>query len=417
MKLHGEITVTPPVVGARAAYLTRFASTRRVRRDLAALAGLPDPCRTEAGLPLGDEGGYFVGAGGELGQDGELPGLPGAPGAGVVDPNRPPLGQPSLWCALTLRPGGGTLGGVADATPELPFEWLDYLVRHFFTPWGHQLQGELRWTGAQLDDAGVITVGPGGVVERSTARPGRVLERVRCSRCQLLTPAHDSRCLGCRSPWGPQAEAAEKALDGGQRAQQARNLAAAEGQYRAALEQLPRFAFARWSLGLCLGMQGKPGAPELLAAAIDDAPTARLRTQMREKYCGVAAQEKLDLLARAQAAKDAGRPLEALAELEVVLRVAGGQSPPLRAGAWALAAAARLALGQLDEADEACRQALAADPRSARAWFHTGQVARRRGALDDARAHYRQAAGQGGPWALEAERDLFELDDPLGRSG
>jgi hypothetical protein len=77
---------------AHAAYLRAFNHSRRMKRDAKKAALLSDPIREAAGLPPGPEGGYFVGGGGFRGQ---------AEDESVLDQNRPPKGQPGLWCQWT----------------------------------------------------------------------------------------------------------------------------------------------------------------------------------------------------------------------------------------------------------------------------------------------------------------------------
>lgn len=70
----GYFTVSPAMRPEHVAYLNKFSETRRMKRDVTVLAAMPDPIREAVGLPLGDEGEYFVGGQGEMGQDaGQLP--------------------------------------------------------------------------------------------------------------------------------------------------------------------------------------------------------------------------------------------------------------------------------------------------------------------------------------------------------
>lgn len=82
----GEWDVTPTLTPEHRAYLEAFASTRRMKRDVAKAAKLPDPIRRAAGLPLGYDGAYFVGGTGLKGQDTD---------DSVIDGNEPP-GSPSF---------------------------------------------------------------------------------------------------------------------------------------------------------------------------------------------------------------------------------------------------------------------------------------------------------------------------------
>jgi hypothetical protein len=37
-------------------------------------------------------------------------------------------------------------------------EWLQYLIAHFFEPWGIKLNGEIEWVGEDSNDRGKIVV-------------------------------------------------------------------------------------------------------------------------------------------------------------------------------------------------------------------------------------------------------------------
>ncbi len=65
----GHFSLDRPLTPEEAAYLHDFARTRRVRRESSKTELRPDPVRTAVGLPVGIEGGYFVGETGFCGQD------------------------------------------------------------------------------------------------------------------------------------------------------------------------------------------------------------------------------------------------------------------------------------------------------------------------------------------------------------
>lgn len=45
-------------------------------------------------------------------------------------------------------------------------EWLEYLIEHFFKPWGIKVNGIVRWQGEDLGDVGVISVKDNVVTEK-----------------------------------------------------------------------------------------------------------------------------------------------------------------------------------------------------------------------------------------------------------
>lgn len=131
------------------AYLRAFSSTRRMKRDAAKAELLPDPMRVAVGLPVGVEGGYFVGWGGLSGQDRD---------ESVLDYNSPPDGQPGLWCNWAPRHDYTALVWSGAEKFYDYVEWLEYLIVHFLKPWGYVLNGEVEWWGENREDRGTIYV-------------------------------------------------------------------------------------------------------------------------------------------------------------------------------------------------------------------------------------------------------------------
>lgn len=148
-EFRGEFNLDRPLDEAHATYLRAFNETRRMKRDAAATFGRPDPIRSSADLPVGIEGGYFVGEGGFHGQD---------DGGDVVEHNNPPTGQPGLWCQWTV--GDDNQSIVWDESEKFYdyTRWLEYIIEHFLAPWGYVLNGDVRWRGEEFGDDGTITV-------------------------------------------------------------------------------------------------------------------------------------------------------------------------------------------------------------------------------------------------------------------
>ena len=154
----GKFTLDCPLSAEHHAYLTAFASTRRMARDAKLTEARPDPLRAATGLPVGEEGGYFVGEEGFRGQ-----GLDGNRGrsastSDVIEYNQPPSGQPELWCQWIPTDDGAAI--VWDEGEKFYYyiEWLQYIVEHFLTPWGYTLSGEVAWNGEEPADFGKIMV-------------------------------------------------------------------------------------------------------------------------------------------------------------------------------------------------------------------------------------------------------------------
>lgn len=99
-EFYGEVTVTPPLNEAERTYLRRFSETRRMFRA---------------------NGPYYLGTG-QFGQDEE---------PDVWDYNRPPAGQPGLWCQwVPTADGTGIEWDGGEKFYDAP-EWMAYIIDHF----------------------------------------------------------------------------------------------------------------------------------------------------------------------------------------------------------------------------------------------------------------------------------------------
>jgi len=158
----GEWTVTPPLPPERVAYLKEFAGTRRVKRDPLIAENMYDPIRAVVGLPIGPDGGYYVGAEGFYGQNTDV---------SVIDGNGPPSGQPGLWCQW-IPSDDGTVIAWDSGEKFYEYEsWIAYLIEHFLKPWGHVLNGDIEWQGEDSDDRGVLRI-TNNVIEIGVGIPG-----------------------------------------------------------------------------------------------------------------------------------------------------------------------------------------------------------------------------------------------------
>lgn len=100
----GEFTITPPLNAAEVSYLRDFATTRRMDRE---------------------EGPYFAHDDGNFGQ---------TKTEGIRDFNRPPEGQPGLWCQWVPSSDGTTLEWDGGEKFYHADKWIKYLVEHFLRP-------------------------------------------------------------------------------------------------------------------------------------------------------------------------------------------------------------------------------------------------------------------------------------------
>lgn len=130
-EFRGRFLIEPVLRAKHAAYPAAFSRTQRIKRDAARTVFREDPVRLATGLPVGEDGGYFVGDTGEPGD--------GA-GADVLDANHPPSGQPELWYHWAPTPDGSAIVWDGRAKFYEYERWLAYLIQHFLAPW------DMLWT-------------------------------------------------------------------------------------------------------------------------------------------------------------------------------------------------------------------------------------------------------------------------------
>lgn len=145
----GQFNLDRPLSAEHAEYLVAFNDKRRMKRDPKIAETMPDPKRVAVGLPIGADGGYFVGGDGFSGQEHDV---------SVVDFNSEPAGQPGLRCGWWPSPDCCTIEWDGGEKFYFYVEWLQYLVAHFLKPWGYTLNGTVTWEGEGHDDKGRIVV-------------------------------------------------------------------------------------------------------------------------------------------------------------------------------------------------------------------------------------------------------------------
>jgi hypothetical protein len=160
----GSLSLSRPATEVEKNYLDKFSDTRRMKRNV---EKLHEMFKGEGGNPFaktreeiyGNEGEYFVGGLGSMGQTND---------ASVIDQNYPPgqtdwsysngEGQPGLWCQWILNGDGTQLEWDGNEKFYNYVEWLNYMIKHFFKPWGITLDGQIYWVGEDTSDQGVIKV-------------------------------------------------------------------------------------------------------------------------------------------------------------------------------------------------------------------------------------------------------------------
>ena len=153
----GQFNVIPAMKESHRLYLEAFARTRRMKRKSDVAEGLRDPVRQQAKLPIGPDGGYFVGSPNDIGQNHDN---------SIVNYNGAPQGQPGLWCQWVPNDDGTAIVWDESEKFDAYVEWLEYLIANFLEPWGYKLNGTVLWRGEDFHDIGRINVSDNDVTSQ-----------------------------------------------------------------------------------------------------------------------------------------------------------------------------------------------------------------------------------------------------------
>lgn len=158
---YGSLSFNKPVEDWLVEYINRFGDTRRMKRDVEKLkTTFPDWEKHCFNGDIGPEGAFFVGGEGFMGQDVD---------PSIVDYNRPPAGQPGLWCQWIINVDGELTWDGGEKFYHY-IEWLEYLIDKFFAPLGYILNGDIEWQGEGYEDFGTIHVVNNIVTEKCGIR-------------------------------------------------------------------------------------------------------------------------------------------------------------------------------------------------------------------------------------------------------
>lgn len=116
-------------------FLNKLATTRRMARSVDAKYGV--------------EGEFYVSGGGYYGQADE---------DNVINHNRPPKTQPSLWCQWVPTADGLHIEWDECEKFYNYVEWIIYIIEKILKPRGYILNGSVRWRGESFDDSGTIEI-------------------------------------------------------------------------------------------------------------------------------------------------------------------------------------------------------------------------------------------------------------------
>jgi hypothetical protein len=136
----GRFLLSKPLDKELHSYLLQFAQTRRMKRDTSQLYQDPDNHKD-----YGIEGEFYVGGLGDFGQD-EDP--------SIIDYNKPPSTQPSLWCQWVPSEDGTGIEWDGGEKFYNYKEWIKYILKNFLIPKGYDISGKVHYQGEDPDDFG-----------------------------------------------------------------------------------------------------------------------------------------------------------------------------------------------------------------------------------------------------------------------
>jgi hypothetical protein len=131
----GHFKLDRPLDEETKTFLTKLATTRRMKRHTSSEYGV--------------DGEFYVDGGGFMGQEHD---------ATVVNYNIPPVTQPGLWCQWIPNEEGTEIAWDGGEKFYCYVEWLQYIVSRVLNVKNYTLNGSVYWQGEDDDDFGVIEV-------------------------------------------------------------------------------------------------------------------------------------------------------------------------------------------------------------------------------------------------------------------
>jgi hypothetical protein len=143
----GTFKLDKPLKPEHLVYLQAFTEADHWKMRVEGLEKLPDPLREAVGLPVGEEGCYFIG----VYPNPEISKF-------VLDSQNPPRGLPDRFCHWRPTADGQAIEWDCMGKFYDYEGWLLTLIDDFLYPWGYSLNGEVKWQGEMDDDYGVLIV-------------------------------------------------------------------------------------------------------------------------------------------------------------------------------------------------------------------------------------------------------------------
>lgn len=131
----GEFTLDKELDDKTFALLKGLASTRRMSRKV--------------GPEYGIEGEFYVDGEGFMGQGAE---------DHIINSNKPPKTQPGLWCQWLIQDDRKTIKWDGGEKFYHYTTWIRYLIERVLAPAGYTLNGQVKWSGEDRLDNGIIDI-------------------------------------------------------------------------------------------------------------------------------------------------------------------------------------------------------------------------------------------------------------------
>lgn len=147
----GSFVLDTALSFAQMEFLKEFSETRRMERNVKKIKTLPKEQKNHKMLKLLDEVGLgleYYGGTGSFGQDHD---------DSIIDFNSC-VGFPGLWCQWVPNEDGTAIEWNGSEKFYEYVKWIEYIIKHFLTPWGKVLNGEVTWQGEKNSDMGKIVI-------------------------------------------------------------------------------------------------------------------------------------------------------------------------------------------------------------------------------------------------------------------
>ena len=76
----------------------------------------------------------------------------------IIDYNRPPSTQPSLWCQWEIQEDRQTIKWDENENFYNYVDWIKYFIDKILKPKGYKLNGEVTWQGEESNDMAMISI-------------------------------------------------------------------------------------------------------------------------------------------------------------------------------------------------------------------------------------------------------------------